>query len=382
MKKDKIKIYVLEILFVIFLFFTLFAPNIFNRVLVAIIMLVLAVILSKTLKNNKIKSIYDKQIIIWMTIFSLVYLGIFYLMGLHFGFRYSKIIFSVDTCLRFIIPLMVIIISSEVVRKILLMQNGNIRIKNRHIDLSKILTYVIMILIDLVIYNGIYNLNQLDDFLIALGFVFFASISCNLLYNYISVRYGEVSIIIYRLITILYVYIIPIVPDVYIFFQSFLRMVYPYIIYVILDRIYSKTDFTISYVDRRKMFFRNTILLSIMVLFIMLISCQFRYGILVIGSGSMTGTINKGDAVIYEKYQSDAEVLKGQVIIFDYNGVKTIHRVDDIKRINGVNRYFTKGDANKDRDDGYITDDKIYGLVKLRVKYIGYPTLWVRSLFS
>lgn len=43
---------------------------------------------------------------------------------------------------------------------------------------------------------------------------------------------------------------------------------------------------------------------------IMLISCQFRYGILVIGSGSMTGTINKGDAIIYETLDKDEEIKK------------------------------------------------------------------------
>ena len=95
----------------------------------------------------------------------------------------------------------------------------------------------------------------------------------------------------------------------------------------------------------------------------------------------MNGTINKGDAVIFEKY-SNQIVKKGQVIIFDYNGIKTIHRVDEIKKVNDVNRYYTKGDANKERDFGYITDNKIDGLVKLKVKYIGYPTLWVRKLFS
>ncbi len=35
----------------------------------------------------------------------------------------------------------------------------------------------------------------------------------------------------------------------------------------------------------------------------MVVSCRFRYGTLVIGTGSMTGTINKGDIIIYERYE-------------------------------------------------------------------------------
>lgn len=381
MKKDKFKIYILQLLLIVILFFALFAPSIFTRSILMVIMFIYMIITSLFLKKRKIDSIYKKQVTILMTIFAVLYLGLFYLMGLYFGFEKSKIVLSIWSLFRFIIPLSIIIISSEIIRKVFLSQEAIIHIKSININLSQIFTYIAMVLVDLVIYTGIYDLTNLDDFLMALGFVLFASLSCNLLYNYISVRYDSKGIIIYRLITILYVYFIPIVPNVYIFFKSFLRMLYPYIIYIFLEKLYSKNDFTISYVDKRKEIIGNTVLLVVMTLLIMLISCQFRYGILVIGSRSMTGTINKGDAVIFEKYDNQ-DIQKGQVIIFDYNGVQTVHRVFEIKNVNGVYRYYTKGDANKNMDDGYVTKDKIYALVKLKVKYIGYPTLWVKELFS
>lgn len=381
MKKDKLKIYILQLILIAFLFFALFAPSIFTRSALMVIMFIYMIIISLLLKKRKISSIYKKQVTILMTIFAVLYLGLFYLMGLYFGFEQSKIVLSIWSLFRFIIPLSIIIISSEIIRKIFLSYETIVHIKSININLSQIFTYIAMVLIDLVIYTGIYDLTNLDDFLMALGFVLFASLSCNLLYNYISVRYDSSGIIVYRLITILYVYFIPIVPDVYIFLKSFLRMIYPYIIYILFEKIYSKNDFTISYIDKRKEIVGNTILLVVMTLLIMLISCQFKYGILVIGSRSMTGTINKGDAVIFEKYDNQI-IQKGQVIIFDYNGIQTVHRVYDIKNVNGFYRYYTKGDANKNLDDGYITEDKIFALVKLKVKYIGYPTLWIRELFS
>lgn len=381
MKRDKLKVYIIELLLIFILFFTLFAPNIITRIILSIIMLVYAIITSKLLKSRKNKSIYKKQVIILMTIFALVYIGIFYLMGLYFGFQQSKILLSVWSILNYIIPLAVIIISSEIVRNVLLQQDVIIRIKSKKFNLSIALTYIAMVLIDLVVYIDVYNLNNLDEFLTALGFVLFASLSSNLLYNYISVRYNTKGIIVYKLITTLYMYIIPIVPNVYIFFKSFLRMINPYIIYIIIERLYSDAKFTNSYNERKKNIISNTILFIIMILSVMLISCKFHYGILVIGSHSMTGTLNKGDAVVFEKY-TNQDIQKGQVIIFDYNGIQTVHRVDDIKIVNDEYRYYTKGDANSKRDDGYITNDKIYGLVNLKVKYIGYPTLWVRELFN
>lgn len=381
MKRDEFKVYIIELLLISILFFTLFAPNIISRIILSLIILIYAIIISKLLKNRKTKSMYKKEIMILMIIFALVYLGIFYLMGLYFGFRQSKITLSIWSIINYIIPLTIIILSSEVIRNILLQQDVTIRIKSKKFNLSQILTYVAMILIDLAVYIDIYNLNNLNEFLTTLGFVLFASLSSNLLYNYISVRYDAKGIIIYKLITTLYMYIIPIVPDVYIFFKSFFKMISPYIIYVIIERLYSKNDLFNSYNERKKNIIGNTILFIVMTLLVMLISCKFYYGVLVVGSNSMMGSIDKGDIVIFEKY-TNQNIQKGQVIIFNYNGIQTIHRVSDVKIVNNEYRYYTKGDANKRQDDGYITNDEIYGLVNLKVKYLGYPTIWIRDMFN
>lgn len=381
MKNSKFKVFVFEFLLIVILFFALFASNIITRQVLSIVMLIYMLITYFCLKKRNIVSIYKKQVTILMLIFALIYLGAFYLTGFYFGFVRAKVLLSMWSIFRFIVPLTIIIISSEIIRTIFLSQNLKIDIKGRKIDVSLTLTYISMVLVDLVIYTGVYDLTNLNDFLVALGFVLFASLSCNLVFNYISSRYGSKGNIVFRLITILYMYIIPVIPNVYIFFRSFFRMIYPYIIYLVLDALYSKNDFAVSYNEKKSNFIWNSVLFVVIVLLIMLISCQFRYGILVVGSRSMTGTLNKGDAVVFENYDQQ-DILNGQVIIFDYNGVQTIHRVIEIKEANGETRYYTKGDANKTEDDDYRTKDEIHGLVKLKVKHIGYPTLWVRDLFT
>ena len=159
--------------------------------------------------------------------------------------------------------------------------------------------------------------------------------------------------------------------------RIFLRMLSPFIIYLLLEKIYSRT----LYRERRKNIWTIGILLTVVASVVMLISCQFKYGIIVIGSESMTGSINKGDAIIFKRYD-DGLIKNGQVIIFDCNNIKTVHRVIDRVSINGETRYTTKGDYNKDADGGYRTKENIYGLVKIKIKYIGLPTLWFRSLFG
>ena len=113
----------------------------------------------------------------------------------------------------------------------------------------------------------------------------------------------------------------------------------------------------------------------------MLISNQFHYGAYVIATPSMTGELNKGDAAIYEKL-GDSPVIEGQVIVFEQNDTVIVHRVVDIQTINGITRYYTKGDANEDLDAGYILRSDIIGLVSYKIPYIGYPTIWIRSLFK
>ena len=80
---------------------------------------------------------------------------------------------------------------------------------------------------------------------------------------------------------------------------------------------------TAPHQKKRKEVISNTILLVIATLFVMLVSCQFKYGILVVGSNSMAGTLNKGDGVIFEKYTNQT-IEKGQVIIFNYNEVQSL----------------------------------------------------------
>ena len=249
MEKDKIRVFILEILLIIFLFFALFALNIFSRKILALSLGIYAIIVSLFLKKRRFPSINKKQVTTLMVVFSMLYIAIFYLLGLYFGFERSKILFSFRTIFDFILPLSIIIISSEWIRGTFLSHKLEIGYKTKKKDLSIVFTYISMVIIDLLIYTEVYNVRVLDDFLTVLGFIFFSSLSCNLLYNYITNRYGIKGVIIFRLITVLFAYIIPIVPDLYIFFRSFLRMLYPYLIYLVFEKMFSKNDYSMKHIN-------------------------------------------------------------------------------------------------------------------------------------
>ena len=371
MNRDNKKIYMIEFFLLVFLLFTLFESNI-SKIVLAVILLIYMFISSFLLKKRKIISMYNKQVTILMTIVGIIYLAIFYLSGLYFGFYESPVKLSLWSTIHYIIPISVIIITSEIIRHIFISHQEKF---------SKIITVIMMILIDLIIYAGIYDVTKLDDFITVMGFILFSSISCNLLYNYITSRFGYKGIIIFRMLTILYAYIIPIVPNVFIFFRSFFRMIYPYFIYLILEYTYSKTNFAIPYKNKKKYIIGNAILLVMASLIVMLISCQFKYGVLVVGSESMAKKIDKGDIIVYENYD-DQKIEVGDVIVFEKNNILIIHRVVDIKNVNNKLRYFTKGDANRMLDEDYVTTDEINGISLFKIKYLGYPTIWINDIFS
>jgi len=372
LKRDIARNYILEILLIVILSLALFVSNIVNKKILALILIIYAVSTS-FIKTRRGKSTYEKQVIIMMLLFSIIYVIMYYLLGLYFGYYEAPAKFSIYTIWNFIIPMFLIILSQEIIRNTFIKQNGKY---------NSLLLFITMVLIDLILYIGVYNLSDLDDFLAVIGFILFSSVACNLLYNYIAKRYGTKGIIIYRSITILYVYFIPIIPNIYIFFQSFIRMVYPYIIYMVLDNTYSKIDYATKYKDRKRNYVLTFITLVLMSILIGLISCNFKYGLIVVGSGSMTGAIDKGDVVLYEEYNSKKNLEEGMVIIFNHNDVKTVHRIVKIENVNGQMRVYTKGDANSKIDDGYTLKSDIIGIVKFKIKYIGYPTIWVKDIFN
>ena len=137
-----------------------------------------------------------------------------------------------------------------------------------------------------------------------------------------------------------------------------------------------------EYMNRKKKIVSFGVTLVLIITIAALISCQFKYGILVIGSGSMSGTIDKGDAIIYESYKKQS-IKPGDIIVFNKNDIVFVHRVIELKNnsIEGL-KIYTKGDALSEADSGYITKNDLIGIVKLKIKYIGYPSLWLRSAFE
>ena len=347
-----------------------------GRIVAAILLLPTAILIPLFLKKRNIPSINKNQVLMIMTIAALVIVMIYYLTGLKFGFRVNPYGLSTKNFFKFFLPVAVIIGSTEVIRYVLMAQPGK---------LAKVMCYLSCLVADLLIVSNIASVTSFNRFMDLIAGAFFPAILANLLYNYISKRYGMYPNIAYRAITTLYIYTFTIKSGISDSLVNFTNILIPIALFLFIDSLYEKkrkyARGNTSRVVRIASGILTAVVLVIMTGTVMLVSNQFKYGALVIATESMTGELNKGDVVIFESYDDHA-VQEGQVIVFAKSSSMIVHRVVDIEIINGVTRYYTKGDANEDRDAGYILESDIVGLVYYKAPYLGFPTLWMRSLFK
>lgn len=115
----------------------------------------------------------------------------------------------------------------------------------------------------------------------------------------------------------------------------------------------------------------------------------------VVVSGSMEPVFYRGDIVAVEKANflginefDPKSVEVGDIVVYDADWFDqpVIHRIIDIREINGTTMYVIKGDNNNRTDPYYVTSDQIRERVltlgdnPIVIPYIGHLSLWLRGL--
>ncbi len=347
-----------------------------GRIAAAILLLPGAVLISLFVKKRGILRITKNQVLLLMTVIALLYLMLYYVSGIPFGFYKNPYRLSISNFFKFFLPIALIIVSTEIIRYVTLAQEDK---------KAAVLCWLACVLGELLICSNIPSVTSFNKFMDLVAGALFPAIISNCLYHYLSKRYGIYPNLVYRLVTTLHSYTFPIASGISESLLHFIELLIPIAIFLFIDALYEKKRrFALQKVGRFSKVATTVLTILVLVIMIgtvMLVSNQFRFGALVIATESMTGELNKGDAAIFEQYD-DQFIAEGQVIVFEKSNSMIVHRVVDIEIINGVARYYTKGDANEDMDDGYITESDIVGVVDYKLPAVGFPTLWMRSLFK
>jgi signal peptidase len=369
MNKDIKKLYTASFVTPLLLLPSLFLTS--GSILYAAFMLpILTLVWNLNLKKRKALSIYSKQVLLLLTVCAVLYIMLYYLSGLYFGFGKTLEYSALDLACE-AVPIALCIGATERIRQLLLWAE-----KKRFAFAA----LIISVLVDSILFierQSFFDSKALMDVLSTVVI----SISCGLLFNYLTKRFGAMPTVIYRLITVLYVYFIPYLPKMNDVLSKFISLTLPLVIYLFISSLYETKRNKAAKHKNTLNIIAMTLALAVVILIILLVSCQFAFGALVIGSGSMTGELDIGDVVIYHRTE-DESIDVSDVIVFQRGGKRVVHRVIEKKNLDGTDRYVTKGDANGEQDPGYVTRGEIIGVVKYKIPYAGQASVWFKNILK
>lgn len=371
MNRDVKRVIILSAIICVLLLGSLFIPVEQSGMLGVCLLVPAALVVFFTVKKRRIPSINKYQVLLIVGVCGMLYIMLYYLLGLHFGMGRRSQSMSWGSFFSGVLPIILSIIASEIIRVVLLAQK---------IPFASAMSYIICLATDVMLAGGLVGVEKFSDFMDLVGLAGLSAVTGNILYHYLAKRYGFLPGLLLRLMLALYTVIFPTVPLVPDALKAMGGLLFPLLVYLFVNMLYEKKRVT-----HKKpgvpAYICGGVVVVLMISIVMMVSCQFKYGILVVGSGSMTGELNVGDAVVFEQY--DGQIIQeGDVIVFREGSTRVIHRVVDINNVGGELRYVTKGDANEDPDIGYRTAGDIMGTVHFKIAYIGYPSIWIRNLFK
>lgn len=370
-----------KILLNIILIITL-SINIFNKlydnriVLIALaIYLVLAYLLYGYRRPNK-RNLENAILIVFLG--SFLTISIFYFMGTfsEFSRNYSYMLYKYLKP-NVWISVFAIVFLTEFVRYITCSGPKGSKLTTKIIYIS---LFIIFVLLDLSLSKKVLNVSSFNNVYEFFALTFCASLTKNVFLMWLTNKYGYIPCYIYRLIIDLYVYFLPIVPKANMLIQACMFMILPFILYKFVDGTRKERDIPKAKDVRKRWWDRveTAILLIVFTILAGLVSREFKYSMIAVGSGSMSGTIEKGDAIIYQKYKGEL-LQEGDIIVFKIDNTLIVHRINKKFFLGEEYVYMTKGDANSSVDNWIVESDMIVGRVEKRIRYIAWPSVWINE---
>ena len=317
-----------------------------------------------------------KKLILYKTIIIVIaYFLIIYLCGLSMGFNRNVYSTSPLLLINNIFMPILIIIGTEIYRYVVCSTRSKSEIVITTIVLTIFEIFISMRFKYLLAFSSAFKYTTL---------MIIPIIIKNIFLTYLAKYGGLKSTIVYRLLIDTYILFVPIVPAFSDYLNSMFKICLPILSFIYISTtVDNYNESIVNNKKKAKVSIINAVLISILLIFVYLVSGIFTYSILGVGSNSMQPKISKGDAVIIKKVSHENELKVGNVIAYynSKNGKIIIHRITEIKKDdNGKNLYVTKGDANKSVDKYKLTYKEIRGVVKLKIKYIAIPSIYINEL--
>lgn len=372
MKKSFKQLLTIQIFMLLVIITGFFYGNVFKNDLQIIFLFVSFVALYSVFRLDIRNDFKYRQTLKTVMICLLFYFILIYVGGLFTGFAKTIYSFGFTNLIYNIIPTLIYIVLMEFIRSIYINRSNNNKI-------IIVLSCIVFIIYDSFSKFYLYNLSVSDDLYEYIGLVILVSIARNIFLSILCSKSNVINCIIYRIITELYIFIVPIVPNFGPYINSVLEITLPLIIGLILmspsKRILPSPNMT------KRGRISSIVVVSILLLIILLNSGLIKYQMFVIGSNSMNPYIYRGDVIIARRTNSKEikQIKKGEILVFRYDKKIVSHRVYKIITRNNKLYFRTKGDNNDQVDDNLAKESDVIGTVSFRIKYIGLPSIWLRE---
>ena len=321
-------------------------------------------------------SVLSKNITKIVLFYIIITFFIMYGLGILVGFLQNAYSHSFTRMFDNILSPLIIILCIELIRYVVIWANKDKK-------LFIVLFTFVLVVFEIVLNVRTFNFNDLETIFRLTATVILPILIKNTLLSYLCYHIGYKVPILYRVIMDLYIFIVPIVPDLGEYINCMILISLPFVIYIssftMIDNRIKNPEPVFNYKNFTLLDIPVTALLVVM---IGLISGFFPHYMIGIGSESMVPAINKGDAVIIKKVNKDTNIKKNQIIAYEKDGKIVVHRVKSIRKDKDNIYYTTKGDANGGNDPSEVKTKQVKGVVKLRIPFIAYPTVWLSELFN
>ena len=314
-----------------------------------------------------------------MLIAMIIYIIIYFLSGLIFGFErtpYSKDIVSI---IKNIWSFGSVVVFQEIVRQ------GLIR-NNKKSVVNFVCLTIVFALLDINISSVGSQFTDVQTGFIYISTIIIPAVVTSAVMTYLIYIGGCKLSIIYRLFILLPPFVVPIVPSYDWFATALMGITVPLGVYVYLNYVHVNKTERLSKRERRKY---NPVVYVPVFGLIGVLACfvvgVFKYQPIAVLSGSMSPTFNRGDAVVIEKlntYEKN-ELKKGDIIQFVSGTKYVVHRIKEITNDEYGNKVFvTKGDHNNAIDFDMVHLENVKGKVAFIIPYIGFPSVWLSGAIS
>lgn len=356
----KIK-YIIFILLIAYLIFISFFGSLRIKIDPIFWFVIFGIIVFTNHNKERIKN--KKQKLQKIIIINLLYLIVYFLSGLIFGYNRSSYNHTFIGIIYNFYSYIVLIFFKEYVRNRLIINKSNYY-----------LVLIIFLLFDLNIYS-IFNLKDKINIFKYIFIWIIPKISENLLLNYLTKYSGYLACLFYLIpLTITNIYL-PILPSLDWFYTGFISTLLPFITYILLRKKVNKDTIKSN----------SFILIVFLIVFVLFIIGVFKYKPVAIASNSMQELISRGDIVIVKKMnKNELNKLKlYDIIEYKLDNVSIIHRIISIERYSdGKIIYKTKGDNNDIIDKLSVSEEQIIGKVTFKIPKLGYPSVLLGELLK